>query len=96
MMENLKEALIRAIGERDEDFNRVQISREEVEKLGNIYIKQQHQINQIADFLVSYPSLARKLADWIDIKEIALAPAQNQIKPELRKEGFCAYIYCKI
>ncbi len=96
MKENLKDALIRAIGERNEDFKRAQISREEVEKLGNIYIKQQHQIHQIADFLMSYPSLVRKLAEWTDVKEIALAPAQNQIKPELRKEGLCAYICCRM
>ena len=92
--ENLREALLRAIGTRDEDFKKAQVTREQVDCLGNIYIKEQHQIHMIVDVLVSYPSLIRNLADWNDVQDIVLASAHNQIKPVLKREGESVYIEC--
>ena len=38
--ENLRDALLRAIGTRDEDFKKAQVTRKQVDCLENIYIKE--------------------------------------------------------
>ena len=92
--ENLRDALLRAIGTRDEDFKKAQVTRKQVDCLENIYIKEQHQIHMIVDVLIWYPSLIRALADLNCVQEIALASAQNKIKPELTREGNIVFIRC--
>ncbi len=100
--ENLKKALEQGLagmtGLSDEDYERLEVTREDLETLASVYINQQYQIAIIVDTLISYPSLIRKIVGLTrdqKIKTISLANTNDSQKPFIKPTGNCAYLYIR-
>ena len=100
--ENLKKALETGLagktGLENEDYEKLGITREDLETLSNVYINQQYQIAIIVDTLISYPSLIRKVVELRknqEIKMISLANTKDAQKHFLKPNGNCVYLYIR-
>lgn len=100
--ESLKKALETGLagktGLENEDYEKLGITREELETLSSVYINQQYQIAIIVDTLISYPSLIRKVVELTknqEIKTISLANTNDSQKPFIKPTGNCAYLYIR-